>query len=85
LELDRELQSHFELETEVQQQSGSSPEEAQYAARRTFGNRALVKENVRAIWTLIWLERFQNVARMSFIQKHRKLLRNTDDRSFTLC
>ncbi len=57
-ELDRELASHLELESEEQQESGLSPEEAHYAARRTFGNTALVKEDVRAIWSLIWLERF---------------------------
>jgi predicted permease len=57
-ELDRELQSHLELEAQEQHESGLSPEDAHYAARRTFGNASLVKEDVRAIWTLIWLERF---------------------------
>jgi len=51
-ELDRELESHLELEAEV------PPEEARYAARRAFGNTMRVKEDVRAIWSLIWLERF---------------------------
>ncbi len=57
-ELDRELRSHLELEAEEQQESGLSAEEAYYVARRTFGNAALVKEDVHEIWTLIWLERF---------------------------
>ena len=57
-ELDRELASHLELESKEQQESGLSPEEAHYAAQRTFGNTTLVKEDVRAIWSLIWLERF---------------------------
>src|ERR1700691_1583827 len=57
-ELDRELASHLELESKKQQESGLSPEEAHYAAQRTFGNTTLVKEDVRAIWSLIWLERF---------------------------
>jgi len=57
-ELDRELESHLELEAEEQQESGLPAEEARYAARRAFGNTALVKEDVRAIWSLVWLERF---------------------------
>jgi hypothetical protein len=57
-ELDRELESHLELEAEAQQESGLPPEEARYAARRAFGNTMRVKEDVRAIWSLIWLERF---------------------------
>jgi len=54
----RELESHLELEAEEQQESGLSQEEAHYAARRAFGNTALVKEDVRAIWRLVWIERF---------------------------
>jgi predicted permease len=57
-ELDRELESHLELEAEEQQESGLQPDEARYAARRTFGNTAIVREDVRAIWSAIWLEQF---------------------------
>ena len=57
-ELERELESHLELEAEEQQESGLPPEEARYAARRAFGNTTLVQEDVRAIWSLVWLERF---------------------------
>jgi predicted permease len=57
-ELDRELQSHLDLEAEEQQQSGLSPQDAHYAARRIFGNTTLVQEDVREVWNLIWLERF---------------------------
>jgi hypothetical protein len=57
-DLDRELQSHLDLESEEQQESGLSPQEADYAARRSFGNTTLVHEDVRSIWTLVWLERF---------------------------
>jgi putative ABC transport system permease protein len=57
-ELDRELESHLELEAEEQQESGMPAEEARYAARRAFGNTTLVQENVREIWSVIWLERF---------------------------
>jgi hypothetical protein len=58
-ELKREMDSHLELEAEEQLDSGLSPEEARYAARRSFGNTTLVQEDVHAIWNLAWLERFQ--------------------------
>jgi putative ABC transport system permease protein len=57
-ELDREIASHLELEAEEQEESGLQPEEAHFAARRAFGNTAIVREDVRAIWSAIWLERF---------------------------
>jgi putative ABC transport system permease protein len=56
-ELNRELESHLELEAEEQQESGLPPEEAHYAARRAFGNTTRVQEDVRAIWGGGWLER----------------------------
>jgi len=56
-ELHRELESHLELEREEQLDSGLSPEEARYAARRAFGNATLIREDLRAIWSLVWLER----------------------------
>jgi len=62
-ELDRELESHLELEAEEQQESGFEPEEAHYAARRAFGNIAMVREDVRGIWNAIWLEHFGRDAR----------------------
>jgi predicted permease len=58
-ELGREMESHLELEAEEQQDSGLSPEEARYAARRAFGNTTLIREDVHAIWSLVWVERFQ--------------------------
>ena len=58
-DLNRELESHLELETEEQLDSGLSADEARYAARRAFGNTTLVQEDVHAIWSLAWLERIQ--------------------------
>jgi len=57
-DLERELQSHLELEVEEQKASGVLAEEARYAARRAFGNPVLVAEKVRESWGLIWLEHF---------------------------
>ena len=55
-ELERELRDHLELEAEEQQGSGLPPEEAAYAARRALGNTTQIKEEVRMVWGLQWLE-----------------------------
>jgi len=57
-ELDREIEAHLELEAEEQEESGLPPDEARFAARRAFGNKTIVSEDVRAAWTAVWLERF---------------------------
>ena len=55
-DLDRELGAHLELEAAEQRESGLSPDEAGYAARRAFGNATLVKEEVREMWASRWFE-----------------------------
>jgi putative ABC transport system permease protein len=55
-ELDEEIRTHLELETEQNIESGMSPEEARYAALRAFGNVALSKEGSRTMWGLRWAE-----------------------------
>ncbi len=55
-DLERELRSDLELEAEEQRERGLSAEEAGYAARRAFGNVALVKEEVREMWGWVFLE-----------------------------
>jgi putative ABC transport system permease protein len=57
-ELDREIEAHLELEAQEQEESGLRPDEARFAARRAFGNKAIVREDARAVWTAVWLERF---------------------------
>ena len=56
-ELDREIQDHLDLEREDQQRAGLSPDAAQRAARRAFGNPATTREDVREAWGGQWLER----------------------------
>jgi hypothetical protein len=56
-DLNRELQSHLELEAAEQQDAGLSPEKSRYAAQRAFGNTTIVAENVRAAWGFVWIER----------------------------
>ena len=55
-ELRKELQFHLEEETEQRQGDGLAEEEARWAARREFGNLALVEENTRAAWGWTRLE-----------------------------
>ena len=55
-DLERELRSDLELEAEEQQEKGLSPEKARYAALRAFGNQTYVKEEIRAMWGLTWIE-----------------------------
>ena len=42
-DLEREVRSDLELEEEEQREKGLPPEEAGHAARRAFGNEALIK------------------------------------------
>ena len=49
-DLEREVRSDLELEEEEQQEKGLPPEEAGRAARRAFGNEALIKEQTREEW-----------------------------------
>jgi len=46
-DVDRELQSDLELEEEEQREHGLPPEEARYAALRSFGNPTLISEQTR--------------------------------------
>jgi hypothetical protein len=48
-DLDRELQTHIELEAEERRDAGLSADAAREAALRTLGNQAWLKEDVRAL------------------------------------
>ena len=49
-DLERELRSDLDLEKEEQIESGLSPKDAHYAARRAFGNATLIKEQTHEAW-----------------------------------
>jgi predicted permease len=49
-DLDREICAHLDLEEEEQRDAGLPPEDASRAARRSFGNVTLAKEDTRAMW-----------------------------------
>jgi putative ABC transport system permease protein len=57
-DLERELRSDLDLEEEEQRESGLSPEEARYAARRALGNATLIKEQTHEAWGWTRWERF---------------------------
>jgi predicted permease len=54
--LDEDIREHIRRETQDNIERGMSPEEARYAAMRTFGNVTIVKEEAREIWSSVWLE-----------------------------
>ncbi len=55
-DLAREIRTHLDLEAEEQRGTGLSDAEAERAARRAFGNRTLVREDVRRVWGLATLD-----------------------------
>jgi hypothetical protein len=56
-QLDRELQDYLDRETRDLIAAGMSPEAALIAARRKLGSELRIKEDTRAAWGWMWLER----------------------------
>ena len=56
-DLDAEIQAHLQIEIDERIEAGMPPEEANYAARRKFGNVALFKEMTGEVWRFAWLDR----------------------------
>ncbi len=54
--LDDELRFHVERQIAENIAAGMSPDEARFAAMRTFGNPTLLREQTRATWSWTWLE-----------------------------
>ena len=54
--LNVELEFHIEQQTEENIAAGMSPEEARYAALRTFGNPTLLREQAREKWSWDFME-----------------------------
>jgi predicted permease len=55
--LNDELQFHLEQQMKENIDRGLAPEEARYAALRTFGNPALLRDQARSSWSWNWLEK----------------------------
>jgi predicted permease len=70
-DLERELQSDLEMEEEEQRDSGASPAEARFAARRAFGNTALIKEQTHEAWGWAPFERLWQDLRYALRQLRR--------------
>ena len=65
-QLDDEIHEHIETETQDNIARGMSPEEARCAALRKFGNVTRIKEDIREVWSSVWLEQLlQDVAKAS--------------------
>jgi putative ABC transport system permease protein len=70
-DLERELRSDLELEEEEHREHGLSPEKARYAARRSFGNATLIKEQTHEAWGWAPFERAWQDVQYAFRQLRR--------------
>jgi predicted permease len=57
-ELDEEIRGHLRMAVRDRVERGETPEEAEAAALREFGNVGLVKEVTREMWGRLWLRQF---------------------------
>jgi predicted permease len=56
--LDDELQFHLDQQVKENIARGLAPDEARYAALRTFGNPTQLRDEARSSWSWNWLEKF---------------------------
>jgi macrolide transport system ATP-binding/permease protein len=59
-ELEEEMRLHVEMRAGKNIASGMEAREAQYAARRRFGNSGNLEQTSRDSWGLVWLDRLQH-------------------------
>ena len=55
-DLDAEIRSHLDMETDDNLENGMNPDQARHAANRAFGNATLVKDDSRSAWIYRWIE-----------------------------
>jgi putative ABC transport system permease protein len=65
-DLEEEIRSHLRLAAEDRADRGVDPADAERAARREFGNVALVKDVTRDMWPGGWLDRLAQDVRFAF-------------------
>ena len=65
-DLERELRSDLDLEEEEQRDRGLQPDDAHYAARRSFGNTALLQDQTHEAWGFAPVERLSQDIRYAF-------------------
>jgi predicted permease len=56
VDLDQDMRSHIEIETQDNVERGMSREEARRVAMLKFGNMARVREDTRNVWSWVWVE-----------------------------
>jgi predicted permease len=66
-ELEEELRAHIAIETGQRLEAGDNPEEAEFAARRAFGNRIRIAEETRDVWRTVWLDQLRQDLRYAFV------------------
>ena len=64
-DLEDELHAHLQMEVADRISRGESPEHAQSAAQREFGNLAVIQDVTHNMWSWTRLERFQNDLRFA--------------------
>ena len=70
-EMSEEMRAHLELQAAENQRRGMSPEEARFAAQRSFGGIEQIKEIAREQRSWIWLEQLLHDIRYAFRQFRR--------------
>jgi putative ABC transport system permease protein len=65
-DLEDELRSHLAIEARERLGPETSPEEAERAARRAFGNMPRIMEETRDVWRFGWLEELSQDIRYAF-------------------
>jgi predicted permease len=56
-EIEDELEAHLAIESQLLQERGLTPQEADSRARLLFGNRSWIAEEMRDAWICTWLDR----------------------------
>src|SRR5687767_5430433 len=70
-EMSEEMRTHLELQVRENLARGMSPDEARYAAQRSFGGVEQIKERLRDQRGSRWLEQFAQDCRYAARQIHR--------------
>ena len=65
-ELEAETRFHLEMKTRDKANAGLTVREAEFAARRQFGNAALLHEGSREMWAFRWIDELLQDLRYSF-------------------
>ena len=67
-EIEDELNYHLAMLARERLEAGETTGEAKFSARRKLGNRTLIKESLRDMWSKIWLEDFLKDIRVTIRQ-----------------